>query len=322
MSRVAHPSAGQPRVEVVSAVSADDVAAVRTLVDAATAHDGVVPLGEHVLLHLKHGGDRADKHLLVRDDAGVVGYAHLDPTDPVEGASGEVVVRPDHRRHGVGTALVREMLAQSSARSPGGSHRLRLWAHGHLPGSQTLAESLGFVRARDLWQMRRDMTDELPPPYFPDGVAVRTFEPGRDETAWVEVNARAFADHPEQGAMTIDDLRQRMAESWFDPAGFFLAERAGRLVGFHWTKVHGGDGSSSGGHGHPPIGEVYVVGVDPAAQGGGLGKALTLIGLHHLRQVGVDQVMLYVESDNRPAIAVYESLGFTRYSVDVMYAHG
>jgi mycothiol synthase len=143
---------------------------------------------------------------------------------------------------------------------------------------------------------------------------VRTFEPGRDEEAWVAVNAAAFAHHPEQGRMTVSDLRQRMAEPWFDPAGFFLAERDGELLGFHWTKVHPSRPEHEG-----RVGEVYVLGVSPTAQGLGLGTALTATGLHHLRDRGLDTVILYVEADNEPAIAVYQKLGLRRASVDAMY---
>jgi len=147
-----------------------------------------------------------------------------------------------------------------------------------------------------------------------------------DDAAWLALNARTFADHPEQGAMTQRDLDQRLSEPWFDPAGFFLAERDGRLVGFHWTKVHGGshnhehDGEPhTHQHDHPAIGEVYVVGVDPDAQGTGLGPALTRIGLSHLRQRGLSQAMLYVDEVNTNAIRVYERLGFTRWDTDVLF---
>jgi mycothiol synthase len=142
---------------------------------------------------------------------------------------------------------------------------------------------------------------------------VRAFEPGRDEDGWVAVNAAAFAGHPEQGRMTRADLEQRMEEAWFDPAGFFVAEPSGpsdepgNLLGFHWTKVHEDE---------PGVGEVYVVGVSPRAQGSGLGRLLTLTGLHHLADRGLDEVLLYVESDNAPARKVYERLGFTHAPSD------
>jgi mycothiol synthase len=199
-----------------------------------------------------------------------------------------------------------------------------LWAHGDLPGASRLAMAGGFVRARALWQMRRPLRGRLPSPRLAEGIAVRTFVIGQDEDAWTDLNSRAFASHPEQGAWTRADLDLREREPWFDPAGFFLAERASGIVGFHWTKVHGqGDQAGSAGHEHrrhAAIGEVYVVGVDPGERGTGLGRALTLIGLRYLRARGLAEVMLYVDADNTPAIRLYESLEFTHAATDVMFA--
>ena len=185
---------------------------------------------------------------------------------------------------------------------------LRLWAHGDLPAAAALARAVGFDRFRALWQMRRSLAEPLDQPVLPAGRTLRTFVPGQDEDRWLSLNGRAFAKHPEQGGWTRHDLELREQEPWFDPAGFFIAETDGQMAGFHWTKVH-----------RPDLGEVYVVGVDPAEQGSGLGRALTLAGLGHLRDLGVAQAMLYVDEDNVPAIRMYEALGFTRATVDAMY---
>jgi mycothiol synthase len=294
-------------VQTLPALTAEQGERVLALVDAATAADGTRPLNEHVMLQLRHGGQAAVRHVVAATpDGSWVGYGHLDLTDRLQGASAEVVVLPAWRRRGIGAALVRRMLDEAAPLT------LRLWAHGHHPGAQRMAATLGFTRVRDLWQMRRSLRGPLPEMVVPDGVVLRSFRPGEDDEALLGVNARAFADHPEQGSMSADDLTRRMAEPWFDAGGFIVAERAGAMVGFHWTKVHAGGE-------HEPIGEVYVVGVDPAAQGLGLGRLLTLAGLWHLRERGLEQVMLYVESDNAAAIAVYERLGFRLWDVDVMY---
>jgi mycothiol synthase len=295
------------------------VSGVLALAEAAEAADGLAPLSEHVLLHLRYDavsgsgsspdpktpGPERDLVLTVNDE--VVGYAHLDANARGEELSGELVIHPDHRRQGLGLALVRQLTAGADG------HPVRLWAHGDLPAAGRLARAAGFARFRALWQMRRSLRDPLDQPRFPAGNTLRSFRPGRDEDAWLSLNSRAFAKHPEQGAWTRHDLELREREPWFDPAGFFIAERDGVMTGFHWTKVaEPADPRGS-------IGEVYVVGVDPGEQGTGLGRALTLAGLRYLRDRGLDQVMLYVDEDNVPAIRLYQSLGFTRWRTDAMY---
>jgi mycothiol synthase len=297
------------RIDTLEHLDAGQVSAVAALVADAVAADGRRPLSEHTELHLKRGGEAPARHVLATDGGRVLGYAHVDPTDQVEGSAAELVVHPGARRHGLGRALVRA----AEAASPDG--RLRLWSHGDHPAAGALATSLGYERIRSLWLMRRDLAGlALPEVEPPDGVTLRSFRPGEDDGTWVALNAAAFADHPEQGAMTLADLHARMAEPWFDPEGFLVAEDAatGEMLGFHWTKVHG--------DGHEPIGEVYVVGVSPSAQGRGLGRVLTLAGLHHLRNAGLRTVILYVESDNAPALRVYTALGFEHADTDVMYA--
>jgi len=288
---------------------------VLDVAQAAGDTDGAYPLSEHVVLHLRHGGDVPAVHLLAYDAEGTLtGYAHVDTTDQVEGASAELTVHPMRRRGGIGRALVTGAMAAAAERDPTG--RLRLWAHGDHPSAGALAVSLGFTRTRVLWQMRRSLFTPVPAPELPDGVEIRPFHPGEDEEDWVRVNARAFAGHPDQGRWTLRDLLVRMAEPWFDPSGFLLAvDKTGKQLGFHWTKVHG----DSQTHHHDPIGEVYVLGVDPDAHGLGLGTALTLAGLRHLRGRGLDQAMLYVDESNRPAVRLYERLGFARWATDVCY---
>ena len=295
----------------------DEVRAVTSLVDAVTANDGVRPLSEHVMLHLRYGGDAPAHNFLLRDGDALVGYAHLDTTDAVEGASAELAVHPDHRGRGHGRQLV-EALTDEIA----DDHRLRLWSHGAKDGAAQLARSMGFKRERVLWQMRRSLFAPVPEPEWPEEVSIRTFEVGRDEEPWLQVNNRAFAEHPDQGVWTLDDVRMREQEPWFDAMGFFLAEVGDKLVGFHWTKVHGAQGADhdhAHDHAHEPIGEVYVVGVDPSMQGKKLGPALTLRGLQHLRSLGLSQVMLYVDETNTNAIRTYERLGFAKWDVDVCF---
>ncbi|MBX7549524.1 mycothiol synthase [Streptomyces sp. NPDC004232] len=290
-------------IETYSALTPDQAEAVLDLLAEAVRADGQQPVSEQGRLQLRGGTREGVSHLLLTVDGELVGYAQLEDTDPVEAPAAELVVHPVHRGHGHGRALGSALLGASGK-------RLRVWAHGGHPAARHLAQVLGLTLFRELRQMRRPLTGlELPDPKLPEGVSVRAFVPGKDDTAWLTVNAAAFAHHPEQGSLTQRDLDDRKAEPWFDPAGFFLAERSGELVGFHWTKVHAEE----------QLGEVYVLGVRPGEQGGGLGKALTTIGLRHLAAQGLPTAMLYVDADNQAAVSVYERLGFTTYETDLMY---
>jgi mycothiol synthase len=309
-----------PEVVATATLTRVEVAEVLALTEAAADADGTHPLSEHVRLHLRHGGEPLALHLLARHGSELVGYAHVDTTDPVDGAAAELCVHPLFRRRGLGRALVLRALAVAAEQDP--AQRLRLWAHGDHPSATALALSLGFERFRVLWQLRRSLLDPVPAPVLPSGVTVRAFVPGTDDEAWLAVNARAFANHPEQGRWASADLRARLAEDWFDPAGFLMAwDQHDRLIGFHWTKVHGWPSTSDSpaDHHHPPIGEVYVIGVDPAGHGQGLGTALTLAGLHYLKGRGLDQVMLYVDDENAGAARLYRQLGFARWATDVCF---
>ncbi|MFC5285781.1 mycothiol synthase [Actinokineospora guangxiensis] len=275
-----------------------DPALVREFLLAVRAADGRPEVGPDDPLPREFAGEQ---HLVHADGDRLSGYATVT-TDAFGRPAAELLVRPDARGRGLGTALVAELLTRHPA--------ARIWAHGAHPAAARVAEKLSLSVVREMWRMRLEFADALPEPVWPDGVSVRAFEPGRDEDAVVAVNKRAFDWHPEQGALTAADIVATEAQAWFDPAGFFLAVDADdRVVGFHWTKTHP-DGT----------GEVYVVGVDPDAQGGGLGRALTLAGLAHLRAAGRPAVILYVESDNLPAVAVYQRLGFTRSDADVQYS--
>ena len=272
---------------------------VEELLARAEAADGYRALNEAAELGLRQGSP-GSTHLTVRAEDQVVGYAQLVP-GPQE-STGFLVVDPSSRRQGIGLRLVRALAEQAT--SP-----LQLLAPTDSPAAQALAVRAGLVAGRTLLIMTRDLEQPLPEPAVPAGVTIRTFRPGQDEAAWLAVNAAAFAGHPEQGAVTDADLAARMAEPWFDPDGFFVAERSGAMVGFHWTKQHE-DG----------LAEVYVLGVAPAGHRQGIGQALLVTGLHHLRQRGNTTVELYVEAASGPAVALYSSYGFTTTARDVMYA--
>ena len=284
---------------------------VLDLINAATQQDGTPPISEHILLHLRHGGDKSDSHLLIERDNKVIGYAHIDATDLVAGPSVELVVHPEHRKGGLGKTLL------TKAREICGN-KMRLWAHGDLSAAQKLAEENGFERIRTVIKMRKDLSDVHTHQH---NFYIRTFLPGIDNAEWLELNNQAFKDHPEQGNWSEKDLQTRLNESWFDPNGFFVAIENSKMIGFTWTKIHGGHShkhdEDSEQHDHDPIGEIYITAV--SKPGVGLGKVLTETALAYLKRSGLTSAMLYVDSNNQPALHLYKSLGFVEAAQDVMY---
>ena len=211
----------------------------------------------------------------------------------------DVAVAPDARGAGTGRALVEAALAEAPP-------DVTAWSHADHPAAAALARQLGFEATRALWVMSRDAGPVDVP--VVEGVTIRGYRDADAEEV-LRVNAAAFAHHPEQGSMDAAGLAERMAEPWFEPAGLLVADTGSGLLAFHWTKQHS-----------PELGEVYVVAVDPSAQGRGLGRAVTAAGLAHLASRGVRRIILYVESDNEPAIATYSKLGFEHTSTHVQYA--
>jgi mycothiol synthase len=258
---------------------------VLALVKAIETRDGEPPLSDEALVRLT---SPTVSHLVARDGSSLLGYAQVDESSAEIAGDASTVL-----------ALLEAVESAGGARV--------VWSHGQRSPVREILAGRAYEQVRVLHQLRLTL-GVLPAPELADGVSVRDFVPGRDEQAWLRVNAAAFASHPEQGRWTLADLQAREAEPWFDPTGFLLAERDGQLIGFHWTKVHG-DG----------LGEVYILGVDPSAQGLGLGKSLLALGLARLAQRACPQVLLYVDDDNTSAMHLYEGIGFHRYDIDIQW---
>ncbi|MBO0856269.1 MAG: mycothiol synthase [Nocardia sp.] len=290
---------------------------IAELVERAQAADGVAPISEQAVLSLTAtDGHEGTSHLPVERDGELVAYANLVAAHGDHPAMAEAVVDPRARGRGIGATLVAAAL---SAGGPG----TRIWAHGNLAPARAVAGRLGLSVVRELWQMRRPLagdaaTAELPPLLVPADLILRTYAGPADDAEILRVNNAAFDWHPEQGGWSGREIQARRSASWFDPKGLFIAvdrSEPGRILGFHWTKVH-----EPGEHGPDAVGEVYVVAVDPAVQGRGLGAILTLAGLHYLRDRGLPEVLLYTEADNAAAVRTYTRLGFATAHIDAAYA--
>lgn len=299
-----------------AALSQSHGEAIGELLEAAIAHDGVSPLDEAARLALT--GAEA-QHLLLGPDCHdgipssgaqpLSGYASVLADGTVQG-----MVRPEQRCRGHGTALLEAAL---ELRPDAG-----VWAHGALEGSLAFLAGAGLHETRRLLTLHRPLGSAHPVPEVPaptlEGLQLDTFEPDRDAEAWLEVNAGAFADHPEQGALTREDLDQRLAEPWFDPEDLLVARRGQELVGFVWVKREpSATTEPAGAMTEPADAEIYVVATSPAVQGHGVAGHLLASSLTRLLEAGVPGVELYVEADNAPALRLYEAWGFTVSGQDV-----
>ena len=293
----------------------DQQTGVLALIKSATDHDLIPPISDHILLHLRHGGDKSDSHLVITENEKIIGYAHLDQTDLVAGPAVELVVDPGHRQSGIGNQLISEAIKICGT-------RLRLWSHGDLPAASKLAIANNFIKVRTVIQMSKSLGEITAISEIDNAITIRTFLPGLDSDNWLTLNNKAFTNHPEQGNWSINDLNLRLKEDWFDEKGFFIAEKDNQIVGSTWTKIHGAtshqhDGEDS--HDHPAIGEIYITAVDPGFNRVGIGGALTITALNYLKYQGLNQVILYVDEENKAAINLYQSLGFNEFGKDLLF---
>ena len=297
-------------VEIKRQMSTKDIAAVSSLIDAATAAEGRPTLSDHLRLDLDSGGGPGFAGFVICEPGSDVPYAYAQISRGNESSALEIVVHPNHRDNlpTIAGDLVKRAVAVITEEGGG---PLNWWVHEPTAVEEALAAAAGMRHDRTLLQMRRPLpTDRAVT------VETRAFVPGSDETAWLEVNNRAFAHHGEQGGWTLETLRQRENEPWFDPEGLRIHERDGRMAAFCWTKVH--PPPTPGGQ---ELGEIYVIAVDPDFHGSGLGTQLTLAGLEHLAQRGISTGLLYVDASNTTAVAMYERLGFEIHSTNVAFVH-
>lgn len=296
-------------ISTVDSLTAKQQDQVFKIIEDSFLVDDVKPLSEHVELHLKHGGDKPITHVLALIDEQIVGYGHLDQTDLVAGPSAELVVTPDFRNQGI-AKLILQKIENDSAGKP-----LRLWAHGNIKSAQDFAKKLNYHPAREIVQLCRSLLEPLADFSTPSEFLFATYQGPQDNEVILEINKKSFVNLPDQASWNEDDLSLRLNEEWFNPKGLLIIRtQTNQPVAFCWTKIHGHHH-----HVHQPLGEFYVLAVLPEFRGQGLGRQLTLWGLHHLRGQKLAEAMLYVDASNESAKRIYLDLGFVLSGSDTLY---
>ncbi|MFA5775412.1 MAG: mycothiol synthase [Ilumatobacteraceae bacterium] len=285
----------------------DDMSAVYELLRAVEQADGVRPLSDHLWIDLRQGGRPGFAGLLARPPGHSHDVAYCQVSRGNDSWALDLVIHPQHRDD---TATVGPLLLAEAMKivgQQGGGH-VHWWVSDPTEIHSALAETINFRRGRTIWQMRVPLPLDMAIVESAREIVTRPFRVGLDDQAWLDVNNRAFASHPEQGGWTLDILQSRQNEPWFDPNGLLIYELDEKLAGFCWTNLHTDT--------NPIQGEIYVVAVDPTVVGKGLGRALTVAGLVHLANVGAAIGMLFVDAENTPAVSLYQALGFTTHHVE------
>ena len=291
----------------------DDIAEVTSLLDAAARADGRRPLSDHLYLDLVSGGDDGFAGLVAWEPGHEHPVAYAQVSKGNDTHVFELVIHPHHRYEMATIGPELTDAALDVVRSEGGG-RVNWWVYEPTSAHRVLADDAGMTPDRTLYQMRRSLPAERHAT-----IETRAFVPGTDDETWLSVNNRAFADHAEQGGWTLDTFRTRQQEEWFDPEGFRMHERDGRVAGFCWTKVHHAGHEMTDPDHRGDLGEIYVIAVDPDFRGRGLGSEMTLAGLDHLASRGIDTALLYVDAANEGAVAMYRRLGFEVHSTNAAF---
>jgi len=284
------------------------VAVVRDLLRDAERADGHRPLSDHLWLDLVDGGREGFAGLVAWEPGHEHPVAYAQVSKGHDSYSIELVVHPHHRYEmgAIGPELMQATL--DVVADSGGGH-VHWWVFEPTISHDELATRLGLRPGRTLHQMRRSLP--LSTSDRASALSTRSFVKGHDEDDWLRINNAAFGWHPEQGGWDHTTLAARMSQPWFDADGFLVHEIDGQMAGFCWTKIHDDT--------EPMIGEIYVIAVDPAFHGKGLGRGLVVSGLDSIARRGVTTAMLYVDADNTPAVSMYEDLGFHVHRTDRSY---
>jgi mycothiol synthase len=297
-------------VEIVSQLEGQHLEQLPELLLAATRADGHEPIGEHKFLRLQRGDDLAVA-VLAYEAGRLVGYAHTVAYRDHDSkrVSCEFVVHPELRGLGIGRVLLAKATDHAQAQGAG---RIDAWAYNDSPASAHLAAQLGYAPVRRLLHLHRHVQEPAEPIEIP-GARVRSFRASVDDARWLALNNRIFAGHPENGSWSMEDLRARLAQPWFDSGDLLMLEMHGALAGFCWLKVE--DRRDEG-----LVGEIYVIGTAPEHRGRGLGRLLVGHALRRLRERGTRIAAIYVDEANFAAVSLYEDAGFHHHHVDVCYS--
>ncbi len=158
----------------------------------------------------------------------------------------------------------------------------------------------GFRPWREITVFEMDAGTARPerPPRQVSEATLRSRRPG-DTARVLEMDARAFDDFWSLDKYTLAGIAHAASVN-----AFRVALHGPEIAGYAIAGVTAGRGY------------LQRLGVDPGRQGHGLGRALAAWTLWWMRRNGAKSITVNTQSDNEPALRLYESLGFRRTGTD------
>ncbi len=242
---------------------------------------------------------------IISEKGKAAGYALVVPEPSIGRAVVEWGVVPSKDRVALGEALLVRSLSHAKGLGAKAAH---LSAQGHDREAAYLYKKLGFALVKTQWQMRLDVKRWKAPAKGKEGISLRQLNPG-EEALVTDIQNRAFGGSWGFAPNVPEELRYRLRMRGSKVQDALILEEKGAPAAYCWTRVNKGkDGA---------VGIIWMIGVDPAYRGQGLGRAMLDASIADLKRRGATAVELTVYADNTPAVELYKAVGFKRmYDID------
>jgi len=247
---------------------------------------------------------------VIEIDGNIVGYMNMAPERAIERVILDCWIYPEHRRKGLATKLLN--YATHRAKELGVKVAHANISQDNKTASRVLSK-LGFKYVRRFLELRLDINKFGWKDIDLSALDCRHLQPG-EEVKLTNIQNRAFADHWGYNPNTVEETTYWTNLNSFSPEDVVLTCDGDKFIGYCTTGITNKREASG-----KRKGDIYMMGTDPDYQGKGVGKRVLLAGLAHLKNKGVRVIELTVDSENKVAHTLYQSVGFEVQTSSLWY---